>query len=247
MVDLAGAWTHSDKGQFGRQIYWGVAMNKRLVAGHHRGRNDGGDGTMKRFFLVLPMAILASMLGVMPAGATAYDAAITSPTSVIQVAPGSTVDISLEFKESHVCGSYFANIYIGGTVDPLVHQEFEYVPGVDIPDVCGGPERTHNFTHTLAIPADATEGFYDVDLFVDEDYFGTRCCGDWAETRSAVIQVVAPAVPVGACPAEASGFVMTEMGHAADLNGDGFVCVKTVPGKGNQGNRTTVKDNDKAL
>lgn len=202
---------------------------------------------MKRLLAALPVVGLIVLgLGVQPASATAFNAEITSPTTVTQVAPGGTVEISVQFQENHVCGPYYSNIYIGGTAAPLVQEEFQYVPGVDIPDVCAGPTRTHNFTHTLTVPADAAPGVYDVDLFVDEDFFGTRCCGDWAETRVGVIEVLPPE-PLGACPAEPSGYQLVQMSHAADVNGDGFVCVKETKGKGNQGNNTNIKDNDSDL
>ena len=147
---------------------------------------------MKRFVPVLPAIGLVLGLWMPSAGATPFDVSITSPSTVTQVAPGGTVDVSVQFSETHVCGSYFSTIYIGGVATPLVQQEFEYVPGVDIPNVCGGPTRTHNFTHALTIPANAPEGLYDIDAFFDEDYFGTRCCGSFAATRLGVIQVVIP-------------------------------------------------------
>lgn len=152
----------------------------------------------KRLLIALSTVGLIAVLlgpGASPAYATALNAVITAPTTVTQVPVGGTVDISVQFQEDHVCGSYFSNIYIGGTAAPLVQQENEYVPGVDIPNICDGPLRTHNFTHTLTIPATAATGFYSVDLYVDETYFGSRCCGDWAPTRVALIEVVPAGTP----------------------------------------------------
>lgn len=211
-------------------------------------RNSNG---LKRIVAIAMLVGLGALWVASPAAnATPFNVEIVSPAAVTQVAPGGTVDVTVRFDESHVCGSYFSNIYIsevGGQppASPLVHEEFEYVPGVDIPDQCSGPARTHTFTHTLTVPLTAADGFYSVDLFVDEDFFGSRCCGSWAATRVDVIEVVTPQ-PVGDCPAEPSGYVLTQMSHAADANGDGFVCVKEVKGngKGNQGDGTNVIDND---
>jgi hypothetical protein len=43
------------------------------------------------------------------------------------------------------------------------------------------------------------------------------------------------------------GFVLTAMTHPADANGDGFVCVKEVLGKGNQKAGSNVKDNNTSV
>lgn len=48
----------------------------------------------------------------------------------------------------------------------------------------------------------------------------------------------------GFCPAEPSGYEHVEMSHPADVNGNGFVCVRQIKSKGNQGKNTNIKDND---
>jgi hypothetical protein len=154
--------------------------------------------------------------------------ASVNPASIFAL-PGETVQYSGSVDASTECSSftsYATSLSVAG--EPAGALTTFTPTGSNTDD-----STPYGYTLDIEVPIDAPTGTYPLGVTVD--FFGTPCETGQTTVYTSLI------VLAGRCPSGGNWFLTPALdpNDVFDMNGDGFICTKEIPGegKGNSANR----------
>lgn len=151
-----------------------------------------------------------------------------NPASIIAL-PGETVQFSGSVDASTDCSSftsYATSLSVSGEPPGSLTTFTPTGSNTDDPTPYG-------YTLDIEVPADTATGTYPI--VVTAAFFGTACDEGQTPVYTSLI------ILAGSCPAGGSWFLQPALGvdDVFDMNGDGYICTKDIPGQGagNSANR----------
>jgi len=159
---------------------------------------------------------------------------ITVNPSNIYALPGETVQYSGTVGAATTCSSFTAystTLSVAG--EPAGAVTTFTPPGTNVDE-----ETSYNYTLDIEVPGDAIPGLYPLQVTA---HFWIDPCENGDRSDFTTLTVLA-----GNCPSGGSWDIQPALGpnDVYDMNGDGFICTKILPGsgEGNSANRNGAAD-----